>query len=176
MCWRDRREVKGLCASMMIFHFEQTSWASQREGGIDLHSSNHNTSTFTQVYFLAFYQDFINYFRWQIDLLLFGPSSLLSEGKPGCVCVCASLSRRMVMCIRAGVVCFGGIICHLASKYSGHMVRKQMSLLRPGQCQVPTNDVRNSPHCICPNKQRRLFKPPLPVTLHLSAARLCSCW
>lgn len=90
-CWRDRMEVKGLCASMMIFHFEQTSWASQREGGIDLHSSNHNTSTFTQVYFLAFYQDFINYFRWQIDLLLFGPSSLLSEGKPGCVCLRLSL-------------------------------------------------------------------------------------
>lgn len=120
---------------MMIFHPEQTSWASQWEESIDLPGSNHNTSTFPQVYFLAFYQDFINYFRWQIDLLLC-PSlarclSLLREGKLDCqrvrayVNVCSSVHECLC------VVCFGGIICHLASKYRGHMVGKQMSLVRP---------------------------------------------
>lgn len=83
----------------MIFHPEQTSWASQREESIDLPGSNHNTSTFPQVYFLAFYQDFINYFGWQIDLLLC-PLSLLSEGKLDCelnvyVCLCKCVCARV---------------------------------------------------------------------------------
>lgn len=79
------------CAFMMIFHLEQTSWASQREESIDLPGSNHNTSTFPQVYFLAFYQDFINYFGWQIDLL---PPPLLREGRLDCeqsMCMCVCL-------------------------------------------------------------------------------------
>lgn len=141
------------CAFMMIFHPEQTSWASQREESIDLPGSNHNTSTFPQVYFLAFYQDFINYFGWQIDLL--PPPLCWEKGdlivSSLCACVCACLCKCMSVCahmcvhahVRACVcvwihslgclcvVCFGGIICHLASKYRGHMVGKQMSLVRP---------------------------------------------
>lgn len=56
-------------AFVIMFHSEQTCWASQREEIIDLPDSNHNTSTFPLVYFLASDQDFINYFGWQIDLL-----------------------------------------------------------------------------------------------------------
>lgn len=125
---------------MTIFHPEQTSWASQREESIDLPGSNHNTSTFPQVYFLAFYQDFINYFGWQIDLLLC-PSLCWVKGNSWAVRVraCAYVNVLLHVCVCVGmrspgclcVVCFGGIICHLASKYRGHMVGKQMSLVRP---------------------------------------------
>lgn len=107
------------CAFMMIFHLEQTPWSPQRAESIDLAGSNHNTSTFRQVCFCAIYQDFINYFGSRIDLLLSPPS--IRSVKWG------DLSVRKCSC----VVCFGGIICHLASKYRGHMVGKQMSPVRP---------------------------------------------
>lgn len=93
----------------MIFHLEQTSWASQREESIDLPGSNHNTSTFPQVYFLAFYQDFINYFGWQIDLL---PPPLCWEKGDlivsslyawVCACLCKCMSVCAHMCVHAHV-------------------------------------------------------------------------
>lgn len=177
------------CAFMMIFHPEQTSWASQREESIDLPGSNHNTSTFPQVYFLAFYQDFINYFGWQIDLL---PPPLCWEKGDlivsslyawVCACLCKCMSVCAHMCVHAHVracvcVCVDTLawvfVCRLLRRHhlpSGLKVQgphggKANVTGQANQCQVPTNDVRRSPHCHCPNKQpfHRVWSPPDPLS------------
>lgn len=174
----------------MIFHPEQTSWASQREESIDLPGSNHNTSTFPQVYFLAFYQDFINYFGWQIDLLLCPPlcwekGNLIVSSL--CACVCACLCKCMSVCAHVCVcmrMCMHVCVCvdtlawvfvcrllrrhHLPSglKVQGPHGGKANVTGQANQCQVPTNDVRRSPHCHCPNKQpfHRVWSPPDPLS------------
>lgn len=176
------------CAFMMIFHLEQTSWASQREESIDLPGSNHNTSTFPQVYFLAFYQDFINYFGWQIDLLP-PPSAERRETWLWAVyvhvCVLAyvnaCLSVHICVCMRMCVhvcVCVDTLawvfVCRLLRRHhlpSGLKVQgphggKANVTGQANQCQVPTNDVRRSPHCHCPNKQpfHRVWSPPDPLS------------
>lgn len=48
------------------------------------------------------------------------------------------------------VVCFAGIICHLASKYRGHMVGKQMSLVRPAdaKCRQMTSGEAHAAACL----------------------------
>lgn len=43
------------------------------------------------------------------------------------MCLCEWICSHDCLC----VVCCGGINCHLASKYRGHMVGKQMSPIRP---------------------------------------------
>lgn len=137
-CSSDKRKLEHLRPALLMFHPEQTHWASPREEIIDLPDSSHNTFTFPLICFLARYQGFINYIGWQIDLLLC-PLSAECGGTCGCehcFCVC----ERLCKCVREHkycshdylcVVCFGSIICHLASKYRGHMVGKQMSLVRP---------------------------------------------
>ena len=99
-------------AFVIMFHPEQTCWASQREELIDLPDSNHNTSTFPLVCFLERYQDFINYFGWQIDLLLC-PSAEESGTRDCEWRVCSSARARgrayVNVCASAGTACI--IVC-----------------------------------------------------------------
>lgn len=139
------------------WYFTVNKRLSLTERSIDLPGSNHNTSTFPLVYFLAFYQDFINYFGWQIDLLLC-PSVYKGDLRfwAVCVCVCAYVNGSVWMDMHPWL-----FVCHLLWRHhlpSGLKVQgphggKANVTGQPGQCQVPTDDVRRSPHCRCPNKQ-----------------------
>lgn len=158
------------CGSMMIFQPEQTGWASQRRESIDLPGSNHNTSTFPLVYSLAFYQDFINYFGWQIDLLLC--PLCVCRVPPGVMCVCMRACMRAYVNVSAWTDMLAWLfVCRLLCRHhlpSGLKVQgphggKANVTGQASQCQVPTDDVRRSPRCCLPqtNKARRRV-PSLP--------------
>lgn len=102
------------------------------------------------------------------------PLSLLSEGKlmsstcaclrlckcaSACVCVCGDALTRVFVCRLLWRH-------HLPSglKVQGPHGGKANVTGQASQCQVPTNDVRRSPHCHCPNKQpcRPVRSPPDP--------------
>lgn len=166
----------------MIFHPEQTSWASQREESIDLPGSNHNTSTFPQVYFLAFYQDFINYFGDK-SICCFAPPSLSLCWEKGilivnlhaCLCKCMPVHAHARVCVCACVYTLTRVLVgrllrrhHLPSglKVQGPHGGKANVTGQANQCQVPRNDVMRSPHCHCPNKQpcHKVWSPPDPLS------------
>lgn len=72
------------------------------------------------------------------------------------MCLCEWICSHDCLC----VVCFGGIICHLASKYRGHMVGKQMSLVRPANAK--SSKWRQEKPTLSQPKQTTLPLSPVP--------------